>query len=37
MQEWLDNILMYYTHNEGESLIAERFIIILKAEIYIKK
>ena len=37
MQEWLDNILMYSTHNEGESLIAERFIIILKAEIYIKK
>ena len=28
MQEWLDNndILMYSTHNEGKSVIAERFI-----------
>ena len=28
MQEWLDNIdiLMYSTHNEGKSVIAEMFI-----------
>ena len=28
MQEWLGNndILMYSTHNEGKSIIAERFI-----------
>ena len=28
MQEWLDNdnILMYSTHNEGKSVIAEKFI-----------
>ena len=28
MQEWLDNngILMYFTHNEGKAVIAERFI-----------
>ena len=28
MQEWLDNndILIYSTHNEGKSVIAERFI-----------
>ena len=28
MQEWLDNndILLYSTHNEGTSVIAERFI-----------
>ena len=28
MQEWLNNndILMYSTHNEGKSVIAERFI-----------
>ena len=28
IQEWLDNndILMYYTHNEGKPVIAERFI-----------
>ena len=34
-QEWLDNndILMYLTHNEGKSVIAERFI---KARIYKK-
>ena len=38
MQEWLDNndILMYSTHNEGKSVIAERFIKILKAKIYKK-
>ena len=35
-QEWLDNnyILMYSTHNEGNSVIAEKFIKILKAKIY---
>ena len=38
MQEWLhnNNILMYLTHNEGKSVIAERFIKTLKAKIYIK-
>ena len=38
MQEWLDNnyILMYSTHNEGKSVIAERFIKTLKAKIYKK-
>ena len=38
MQEWLNNndILMYSTHNEGKSVIAERFTKILKAEIYKK-
>ena len=32
MQEWLDNndILMYSTHNEGNSVIVERFIKTLK-------
>ena len=36
MQEWLDNndILMYSTHNEGKSVIAERFMKTLKAKIY---
>ena len=36
MQERLDNndILMYSTHNEGKSVIPERFIKTLKAEIY---
>ena len=36
MQKWLDNndILVYSTHNEGKSVIAERFIQILKTEIY---
>ena len=30
MQEWLDDndILMYLTHSEGKSVIAERFIKI---------
>ena len=39
MQEWLDNndILMYSTHNEGKSVIAERFIKTLKTVIYKKK
>ena len=38
MEEWLDNndILMYSTHNEGKSVIAERFIITLKSKIYKK-
>ena len=38
MQEWLDNndILMYSRHNEGKSVISERFIKILKAKIYKK-
>ena len=36
MQKWLDNndILMYSTHNEGKSVIAERFIKTLKSKIY---
>ena len=35
-QEWLNNndILMYFTHNEDKSVIAERFIKTLKAKIY---
>ena len=35
MQEWFDNndILIYSTHNEGNSVIAERFIKTLKAKI----
>ena len=38
MREWLDNnnILIYLTHNEGKSVIAERYIKIFKAEIYKK-
>ena len=38
MQEWLDNnnILMYSTHNEGKSVMAERFIKTLKDKIYKK-
>ena len=38
MQEWLDNIdiLMYFVHNEGKSVIAERCIKTLKAKIYKK-
>ena len=38
MQEWLDNndILMYFTHNEGKLVIAERFIKTLKAKMYKK-
>ena len=36
MQKWLDDnsILMYSTHNEGKSVVAERFIKSLKAKIY---
>ena len=38
MQEWLDNndVLMYSTSNEGESVITERFIKPLKPKIYKK-
>ena len=38
MPEWLDNndILKYSTHNEGKSVITERFIKTLKAKIYKK-
>ena len=38
IQEWLENndILMYSAHNEGKSVIAERFIKTLKAKIYKK-
>ena len=37
MKEWLDNnVLMYATHNEGKSVIAERLIKTLKAKIYKK-
>ena len=38
MQKWLGNndILMYSTHNEGKSVIAERFMRTLKAKIYKK-
>ena len=36
MEEWLDNkdILMYSTHNEDKSVVAEKFIKTLKAKIY---
>ena len=40
---WIDqgrdnkDILMYSTHNEGKSVIAESFIKTLKATIYLKK
>ena len=35
MQEWLDDhdILMYLTHNEGKSVVAERFTITMKGKI----
>ena len=38
MQKCLDNndIFIYSTHNEGESVIAERFIKTLKAKVYKK-
>ena len=38
MQEWLDNndILMYCTHNEGTSVIAEMFMKTWKTKIYKK-
>ena len=36
MKSWLDknDIEMYSTHNEGESIVAERFIRTLKTKIY---
>ena len=36
MQKWLDDndILMYTTHNEGKSFVAEIFIRTLKIKIY---
>ena len=36
MQEWLHNndILMYSTHNEGKSVISERFIRTIQGKIY---
>ena len=36
MQEWLgkNDISMYSTHNEGKSVIAERFINVLESKIY---
>ena len=34
-KKWLrDNIVMYSTHNEGKSVVAERFIRMLKSNIY---
>ena len=38
MQEWLENndILIFYIHDEGKSIIAERFIKTLKTKIYKK-
>ena len=38
MEECLknNNILMYSTHNEGKSVIAEEFVRTLNAEIYKK-
>ena len=38
MQEWLakNYIVMYSTHNEGKSVIAERLIKTLKSKIYKK-
>ena len=34
-KKWLrDNIVMYSTHNEGKSVVAERFIKTLKSKIY---
>ena len=36
LQKWLsdNDILMYLEHNEGKSLVAERFIKTLKVKIY---
>ena len=38
MQKWLDDndLSMYSTHNEGKSIVAERFIRTLKSKIYKK-
>ena len=30
MQKWLDDISIYSTHNEGKSVVAERFIKTLR-------
>ena len=37
MHKWLDDILMYSTHNEGKLGFAERFIRTLKSIIYKKR
>ena len=36
MQKWLDdnNILMYFKHNQGKSVVAKMFIKTLKGKIY---
>ena len=36
MKSWLqdNNIKMYSTHNEGKSVVAERFIKTLKSRVY---
>ena len=36
MKSWLEknNIEMYSTHNEGKSVVAERFITTIKTKIY---
>ena len=36
MQKWLDDddTLMYLTHSEGKSVVAERFLRTLKGKIY---
>ena len=35
MQKWLDNnILIYSTHNEGKSVVADKFIKTLTGKIY---
>ena len=38
MQKWLDvnDVLMYSTHNEVKSIVAERFIKTLKGKIFQK-
>ena len=37
IKKWLDNnVLMYETHNEGKSVVAESFIRTLKGKIYKK-
>ena len=37
MQKWLNDndILMFLTHNEGKSVVAERFIRTLKSKSYL--
>ena len=36
VQKWFDDndILLYFTHNEGKSVVTKRFIRTLKAKIY---